>query len=109
LKLGRYWLLAHLLLHQYDQHKSAGQKSCSYDDGYQHFTSSFCDDILLPKNYKAKLQLEKSFTKHITHLYAKAAYKMMLKLTTRVNFINIYFTSSFCANIILLKNDEAKL
>jgi hypothetical protein len=29
-----------------------------------NFTSSFCADILLTKNYKAKLQVEKSFYKH---------------------------------------------
>jgi len=30
---------------------------------HQHLTSSFCADILAPKNYKAKLKSEKSFAK----------------------------------------------
>ena len=28
---------------------------------HQHFTSSFCANILAPKNYKAKLQAQKVF------------------------------------------------
>ncbi len=40
---------------------------------HQHFTSSFCLNILLPKNYKAKLKLEKSC--------AKGLRKMLMTLT----------------------------
>ena len=36
----------------------------SYIQFHQHFTSSFCANILTPKNYRAKLLLEKSFEKH---------------------------------------------
>jgi len=36
----------------------------SYTQFHQHFTSSFCADIVLTKNYKAKLYLEKSCAKH---------------------------------------------
>jgi len=31
---------------------------------HQNFMSTFCANILAPKNYKAKLKLEKSFAKH---------------------------------------------
>jgi len=41
--------------------------------------SSFCIDILLPKNYKAKLQLEKNCPKHFCT--EKASHKMLVKVT----------------------------
>jgi len=41
--------------------------------------SSFCADILLPKNYKSKLRLEKSCAKAL--LYKKVVRKMFMKLT----------------------------
>jgi len=50
------------------------------------FTSNFCADILAPKNYKAKLYLEKSCAKHFS---AKKLPKMLMKFTPLVNFINI--------------------
>ncbi len=42
---------------------------------HQHFTSNFFDDILLPKNYKAKPIKKKSCAKHI---HAKKAARKML-------------------------------
>jgi len=36
----------------------------TFNEFHQHFTSSFCADILVPKNYKEKLYLEKSLKKH---------------------------------------------
>jgi len=33
---------------------------------HQHITSSFCADIFVPKNYKAKLLLEKNSEKHLS-------------------------------------------
>ncbi len=39
----------------------------NYSQFHQHFLSSFCADILVPKNYKAKLDLEKSYKKK--HFY----------------------------------------
>jgi len=35
-----------------------------YRQFHQHFTTSFCINILLRKNYKAKRSLEKTFAKH---------------------------------------------
>jgi len=51
------------------------------------FTSIFCANILLTRNYKAKLQFEKSCKKQFLH--KKASCKMLMKLTLKVNFINI--------------------
>jgi hypothetical protein len=41
------------------------QKKHTCSQYHQHFTSSFCTNILVQKNYKGKLEkLEKSFAKH---------------------------------------------
>jgi len=46
---------------------------------HHHFTQDFCANIFVPKNYKAKTKLEKSYSKHF--LYKKFALKMLMKLT----------------------------
>ena len=48
--------------------------SCS--QFHQHFTNSFLANFLVPKNYKHKLWVQKSFT-----IVQKAAHKMLVKLT----------------------------
>ncbi len=44
----------------------------------QHFTSRYCADIPLPKNYKTKLWVEKSFAKTLS--FKKSVCKMLVKL-----------------------------
>ncbi len=66
---------------------------------HQHFTSSFWANIFLPKNFKAKLRLEKS--------WPKFAHKTMMKLTPSVNLINILqaaFALKFCCQKITKPN-----
>jgi hypothetical protein len=46
---------------------------------HQHFLSSFCADILLTKNYKAK-QTASREKLHITLLYEKSAYKILVNV-----------------------------
>ncbi len=45
----------------------------------QHFTKDFFANIFLPKNCKAKTELEKSCAKHFST--KKRACKMLMKLT----------------------------
>ena len=67
----------------------------SFSQIHQHFTSSFCADFLLPKNYKTQ-----TVRKHIkqcnTLLYKKAALKMLVKLTS--SLLLIYENSRFKTN-----------
>jgi len=53
--------------------------------------SNFIAYILLSKNYKAKLQLEKSCSEHFCT--KKGSHKIMVKLTPAINFINIIHTN----------------
>jgi len=50
--------------------------------------------MCLPKNYKAKIQREKSFTKHFCA--KKTARKMLVKLKSSVNFTNILLAAFKC-------------
>ncbi len=45
-------------------HKILLKLTYTYSQFHQHFMSSFCANILSPKNYKAKLLVEKSCAKH---------------------------------------------
>jgi len=53
---------------------------------HQHFTCTFFADILAPKKFKPKTQLCNFWRKNIGATWAR---KMLMKLTTGVNFINI--------------------
>jgi hypothetical protein len=53
---------------------------------HQYFMRAFYANILLPKSHKAKLKLEKSCVRHFCK---KKWHKMLMKLTTGVDFINI--------------------
>jgi len=54
---------------------------------YQHFTCSFCADILLLKNYKTKPVIR------VNHLCIKKLLILVLvNLTSKINFINILCT-----------------
>jgi hypothetical protein len=54
---------------------------------HQHFTSSFCVNILLLKNYETQTVSTLKICK--TLLHEKGTCKMLVKLTPVVNFINI--------------------
>jgi len=64
---------------------------------HQHFLRKFCINILLTNNYKAKLYLDKSWAKAVS--YKKRKYKMLMKLTPVVNFINIVLLIFFFKKI----------
>ena len=59
------------------------EKNTSWGQFHQHFMSSFCVNILPPKNYKAKLQAQKSL-RH-KNIGATAAHKLLMKLIPVVN------------------------
>ncbi len=57
----------------------------SWGQCHQHFMSSFCANILAPKYYKAKLEIEKGFAKHFCT--KKVSHKMLMKLTPLNSFV----------------------
>jgi hypothetical protein len=54
------------------------KKLFSYSQFHQHFTSSFCANILAPKNFKPKTQLCNFWRQNIGK---KSSSKMLMKLT----------------------------
>ncbi len=58
---------------------------------HQHFKSSFCPDILLPKNYNAKLELEKIRAKHFCTKRACVKCWWNLHLLTNSSTALIFF------------------
>ncbi len=72
--------------------------SCS--QCHQHFMSSFCTDILLPKNHKAKLIIQK-LCKELS--YGKVESKMLMKLTPWNCSLFLCCDSYLCISFIHLK------
>jgi len=61
---------------------------------YQNFTSSFCANIFLTKNYKAKLTVSGEKLHKTLLSFDKSAHKMLVKLIIGLNFSNIFTRSS---------------
>jgi len=76
---------------------------------HQHFKSSFCTDILLPKKIQIQtVTREKQLC--ITLLNEKGVCKMLMKLTPVVNFTNIlqaaFSPIFFCQKITIVSREK---
>ncbi len=69
-----------------------------YSQFYQHFTSSFCTNFLLPQNYKAKLQSHKSYKNHT--FLQKGAPKMLTKFTPQNVFLTLFSQASLSTSAV---------
>jgi len=56
---------------------------------HQHFTSSFCTNILSPKNYKAKTVIKEKLHKALS--YEKGTRKMLMKLTPGISIRTTFY------------------
>jgi len=61
--------------------------------------SSFCANIFAPKNFKAKLRLEKSCPKYFCT--KKVTHKTLMNLNTGVNFTNPFLQSAITLDYIV--------
>ncbi len=64
---------------------------------HKYFMCTFCANILVPKNFKAKNVTKEKLHKALS--YEKFVLKMLMKLTTDLNFINILHTI-FCTTVL---------
>ncbi len=72
----------------------------AFSQFYQHFTSNFCVDILLPKNYKSQTLLEKSFSKqfHTKRAIVKYWWNWHLVLISQTFYKQLLRWYSFAKN-----------